>query len=676
MKQAKPGRRFNLYLIALVMFNFLPHLSEQSPLVFILAFFCLIWRVLYEFQKVKLPGKIIKTLLVAFSLAMIYQVNGSLDGTVSVSGILLCGAALKMLDNVNYRDAMVLLFVNFMLLMSSFLIDQSLLLTLFGALDLILISSLLFQLHKAKDLAFNFWSMTKLGAKLCAMTMPLLVLMFIVFPRFTVGVFNNKSQNDVGSGFSDSIEPGGVDRLVLDNTTAFRVYFKGKAPRSSEMYWRGISFDTTDGLKWSGKPKYERYNRQFNVSSKQQDYSYEVVLEPNYGKWLFLLDPKRSFSLPHWRYYRNIEEGDDGSLRLKNAVAQNVLYRGSSHDIPQKVQIDKERFLQLPEQVSPKIVALAKELSKEKENINVFVNNAKEYFTANFAYSLNLPKKSSNDIEKFLFEERIGFCEHFAASFAYLARLSGIPSRVVAGFQGGRKHPYADYVIVSNRDAHAWVELYDDELGVWQRIDPTSFVAPLRIELGGQLFHSVNESVVKDVRDAKSFIALVNGTGWQKSLESIRLAVDVIQERWNYFLISYDYDQQKELLKSLGLNIKKRSQLAWLALGFFMAFLLWLRFRQMKSLNQGLSKIQKLVQKQNKSLSQLGYQKSSAQGYLDFYKMLAKDPEIRKESTQYSRLLANYLYAGHAFGRNEEKELKRIFSALLLAIKSKSKTSF
>ena len=95
----------------------------------------------------------------------------------------------------------------------------------------------------------------------------------------------------------------------------------------------------------------------------------------------------------------------------------------------------------------------------------------------------------------------------------------------------------------------------------------------------------------------------------------------------------------------------------------------------MKSLNQGLSKIQKLVQKQNKSLSQLGYQKSSAQGYLDFYKKLAKDPEIRKESTQYSRLLANYLYAGHAFGRNEEKELKRIFSALLLAIKSKSKTS-
>lgn len=675
MKQAKPGRRFNIYLIALVVFNFLPHLSEQSPLVFLLALICLGWRLLYEYQKVRLPGKILKTILVFLSLGMIYQLNGSLDGTVAVSGVLLCGAALKMLDNVNYRDAMVLLFVNFMVLMSSFLIDQSLLLTLFGAIDLILISSLLFQLHKAKDLAFNFWSMIKLGAKLCAMTMPLLILMFVVFPRFTVGVFNNKPKNDVGSGFNDSIEPGGVDRLVLDNSTAFRVYFKGKAPRSSDMYWRGISFDKTEGLKWSGKPKYERYSRQFRTQSKKEDYSFEVVLEPNYGKWLFLLDPSRSFSLPHWRYYRNIEEGDDGSMRLKNAVAQNVLYRGSTYGSPQKIDIDRERFLQLPENVSEKVKSLANQFSKGRSDIDIFTKAAKEYFTDNFAYSLNLPQKSSNNLEKFLFEEKVGFCEHFAASFAFLARLAGIPSRVVAGFQGGRKHPYADYVIVSNRDAHAWVELYDTESSVWRRVDPTSFVAPLRIELGGQLFHSVNESVVKDVRDAQSFIALANATGWKKSLEEIQLALDVVQERWNYFLLNYDYDQQKELLKSLGLNIQKRSQLGWLALGLFLIFLFWLRFRQMKNLNHGISAIHKLVQRHSKSLSQLGYQKSSAQGYVQFYKELAKDPVLRKESTQYSKLLANYLYADFRFGKKEEKEFKETFSNLLKAIKSKAKAS-
>jgi transglutaminase-like putative cysteine protease len=63
-------------------------------------------------------------------------------------------------------------------------------------------------------------------------------------------------------------------------------------------------------------------------------------------------------------------------------------------------------------------------------------------------------------LEEFLFRRRVGFCEHYAASFATLMRLAGIPARVIVGYLGGEYNDLGHFVLVRQADAHAWCEVF------------------------------------------------------------------------------------------------------------------------------------------------------------------------------------------------------------------------
>ena len=66
-----------------------------------------------------------------------------------------------------------------------------------------------------------------------------------------------------------------------------------------------------------------------------------------------------------------------------------------------------------------------------------------------------------------------GYCENFSTAMAVMARTLDIPSRVVLGFTPGDPHPSQEgVVIVRDRNAHAWVELWMPTQG-WVRFDPT-----------------------------------------------------------------------------------------------------------------------------------------------------------------------------------------------------------
>jgi hypothetical protein len=104
-----------------------------------------------------------------------------------------------------------------------------------------------------------------------------------------------------------------------------------------------------------------------------------------------------------------------------------------------------------------------------------FIKNEK------FSYSWS-PGKVRN-LEEF-FEKKQGFCTHYASSLALILRAKGIPARLISGFQGGRFNSYGEFYEISQNDAHAWVEYFED--GFWRRVDPTSFIAPERIQLDYQ----------------------------------------------------------------------------------------------------------------------------------------------------------------------------------------------
>lgn len=103
-----------------------------------------------------------------------------------------------------------------------------------------------------------------------------------------------------------------------------------------------------------------------------------------------------------------------------------------------------------------------------------------------FSYSLDAPVDGGYDgngidvLDRFL-QEKSGYCVHFAAAMAVMAREAGIPSRMALGFAPGRStgesvtgeqgQELREYE-VDSRDAHAWPELYFDGVG-WVRFEPT-----------------------------------------------------------------------------------------------------------------------------------------------------------------------------------------------------------
>ncbi len=87
-----------------------------------------------------------------------------------------------------------------------------------------------------------------------------------------------------------------------------------------------------------------------------------------------------------------------------------------------------------------------------------------------FTYSTAVEGGSGGDALADFLDERVGYCEQFAATMALMARSVGIPARVVVGFTQGS--PEGEQWVVRGTDAHAWPELWMGNAG-WIRFEPT-----------------------------------------------------------------------------------------------------------------------------------------------------------------------------------------------------------
>ncbi len=89
-----------------------------------------------------------------------------------------------------------------------------------------------------------------------------------------------------------------------------------------------------------------------------------------------------------------------------------------------------------------------------------------------FRYSLEQRSGSGMDLlAAFVTDDRVGYCEQFAAAMAAMGRALNIPSRVVVGFLDGTTQPDGKILYTSD-DRHAWPEMYFSGLG-WVRFEPT-----------------------------------------------------------------------------------------------------------------------------------------------------------------------------------------------------------
>jgi transglutaminase-like putative cysteine protease len=375
-----------------------------------------------------------------------------------------------------------------------------------------------------------------------ALALPLasLVLMFgffVILPRTTHPLWNflNPAAGNT-AGFSETVAPGTVADFAGDPTLAFRVQTEELPPE--DLYWRGIVLNTLEGGVWS---------RSSEIPRSQERVAGGRLLEQ-----VIFLEPKSDPFLPGLDLPVTIREipssgSGDAVFRATSPPRRRVRYRVLSRPggvFEPGSDIDRGIYLQMPEEISPRLRETARLLGREDESAAVKIARLEEFFRArHLTYATSDLPLSADPLDEFLFEKRRGYCEYFASSFALLLRLSGVPARLVGGYYGGTYNPLGGYYAVSESRAHVWVEALDDA-GHWVRHDPTRFAD--------------NPILFPGAREGRG----------------VRGLLDAAQFFWDRAVIGYDLDKQMELfgtanrsLRSLHFGKGTLAILAWISGG-------------------------------------------------------------------------------------------------------------
>ncbi|MCB1708252.1 MAG: DUF3488 domain-containing transglutaminase family protein, partial [Halioglobus sp.] len=487
------------------------------------------------------------------SFAGIYVSFGSILGLEPTIALLLTAFALKLIELAERKDGYVLLFLGYFICLTEFLFSQDLPMVLYSLLNVTLVTTALVAMHRPGEHQFNRKTI-RLAAAMLLQALPLMVVLFFLFPRigplWSVPIKSHTAK----TGVSDFMKPGDISRLGRSGEVAFRAQFEGDIPPVADLYWRGLVFSRLEEGAWSSLryfdiPPAER--RPGPVETTGEPLLYRVIMAPTQQNWLYSLryaSPASGGVMTSSDYvlFSPTELEDERLYSVK--TWPDAVLEPSLSDWRREIE------LRLPPQDNPATLALARQMREQAASDAAFVDAVLARFRNEpFVYTLDPPLLPGVDpTDAFLFQTRAGFCEHYAAAFVVMMRAAGVPARVVAGYQGGELNPLNRTVIVHQFDAHAWAEVWLGERG-WVRVDPTAAVSPDRIEWGLERALTGQGSFLADTP-----LALVRyrGVAW---LNTLRLRYDALTYRWQSWVTGFNRDQQFQLLNDLfgGISVQK-----------------------------------------------------------------------------------------------------------------------
>ena len=516
---------------------------------------------------------------------LVFVEYGKLFARDSGIALLFILGPLKLVEAKTTRDFMVVWGMAMVLFVASFFENLGLVAALSVAPIIIVYVAALrvFDAPASAPNAPSLWHHVKGATAHTLLGIPLAAMLFVLFPRAAAPLWGMSDPTTGSSGLSDEMRPGNISKLILSKETAFRVEFEDRKPPQQALYWRGPVLREFDGLTWSvGQSDAPSRMRGDFLNFTPEEHAreainYTVTVDRQESRWLPILElPVAYPSGP--AVERAVFLSDAQQIGVRRAANGATQYRAQSFargsyvaDAPDAQSAELRTG---PRTWNPRARAFATELATRFPNPTERARALLVYFNQEkFFYTLNPPlyggQRGNTSIDEFLFDGRKGFCEHYAGATVFLLRASGIPSRVVTGYQGGEYQP-AGHMIVRQSDAHAWVEVWID--GSWRRVDPTGAVAPDRIDQGIAQSLPETERMLVSTRNWISFTGLSNL--WEDASFS-----------YTKWVIGFDRDRQKELLKDLGLGgINPLAALGWMMLAVTasgalmgLAWWLWLR---------------------------------------------------------------------------------------------------
>jgi len=566
-----------LWLLAAQIVVMLP-LTFYLPIWLLpILIFSAAWRIRVMQGHSAQPGKIIKTVIGLLGLGALAMSGISFVSLDMMASLLMLGFAYKALEVIQRRDGMVVILTGFILVGVLFLYNQSILITLYGIVCMAVLTGALIAIQQSKSYAIL--PNLRLSSMMLLLCLPLMLVLFFFAPRFEPFWTVPHPSGHAKTGISDSMTPGDIAELSQSDALAFSVKFKEQRPKQSELYWRGLVLQHFDGKTWTQSDiddpaakinDNERYSKKKVLDSlvKQgEGLEYEAIYEKSGQPWLFALAPVLDLdgSAFYGADFRIISFRDINEPKLLNLTS----YPNSLREVELN-EYNRELALQLPDSGNQKSRLLAEQLmassASKQEYINLVLNRFRqdEYF-----YTLRPPTLGGdNSIDDFLIESKKGFCAHYAGSFVFMMRAVGLPARVVTGYQGGEWNEEGQFLAVHQFDAHAWTEVWLEGQG-WVRLDPTSMVAPSRIEKNLETAMESEGSFLED--NLLSFSKI-------KWLDGIRKKIDSAQYAWRRHVLGYDRNAQQNFLKQMfgELSVQK---IALIVGGLFMGIiLLWVMF--------------------------------------------------------------------------------------------------
>jgi len=499
---------------------------------------CLFWRWQILRARASFPNSIFMLTLGICVLAATFVTFKQLLGLDAAVTYIVALFALKILELKTSRDAWVLIFLSFIIIAVSFLLNDDIFITVYNFIALSMVLAAMVGMQKSTFYS-NPFAAWKVSASLMLQSIPILVIAFVTVPRITPlwSVPTASDAKTAQTGLSDFMDASEILKVTDSNEKAFKVIFEDDVmPAKSLLYWRAMIYENYENRKWyssrviTGDGRYQ---------VRGEPITYSIIMEPHYRHSLFNLSAAMSWT-------KDVRNTEDFRLYRIRPVSQIFRYEVISYPAAildgKLSKSRKERNLRLPKNGNPQTREFARQLQAEFDDPKELVKNVLNYFkNNNFLYTTEPDILGKDNIDDFLFGTKNGFCAHYAESLAFILRSAGIPARVVAGYFGGSWNKSGNFLQVRQSDAHAWVEYWIEGRG-WQQVDPTTAVAGYAFT-NDLLNDQDNASTTSD-----GLWSIFNNKNWVTKVVD---KWDAVNHKWQITVLDYQQDNQKSLLEKL-----------------------------------------------------------------------------------------------------------------------------
>ncbi|MEM7401094.1 MAG: transglutaminaseTgpA domain-containing protein [Pseudomonadota bacterium] len=614
----------------------LPHAFHISTLIIAAALFCVVWRWMIFLGKKSFLTFWQKATLILASGSVIIITEGLHKNIETWAALLIISFALKLLEMKTRRDAYVVIFIAYFAIAVEFIFNKSIGIVLYEICALVLVMAATVGMNQFHTRIRASESL-KVSGKILAQAIPLMIVLFILFPRIgPLWAIPNPNQY-ARTGLGADMTPGDISKLARSDEIAFRAIFKGETPSNENLYWRGRVYANFSNGKWSEAKipnKFSNIQKINWVNAKNQAWfvsdeinndsekiSYSVLLEPTHDKFLIGLDlaiPKTASTGLMWDY------------KLTNRKAIHSLLRYEVDTFPNATlnkwlpEFLRNQTVQYDANDNPRSIAFAKKLYSQSASPESFIDNILDHIREEpYHYTLEPPTlEKQNSIDQFWFDTRQGFCSHYAGALVYMLRAAGIPARMVGGYQGGEINPLTGHIVVRQYLAHAWAEYWTPKNG-WTRVDPTAAVAPSRIH------DNFGAAIAENELDALSAFtnARLNGI---PVLQKMMFLFESLEHRWNLLVLGYDTERQSEFLQKILGKITITKILIALLIGTLLSASFVIISLILSNRTQPKHPVIQLLQKFSSKLEKRGLQRKPEETPAQFIEKFGKLNQIDK----------------------------------------------